>query len=122
MRGQGDDSPGNGGHHLRFGREVRGGAVGEIGSDGNADEGVQGVPDEIEGRNFVGKELDDKQDERGGNDRPGFDHVERGRKVKHVRPRQQAHGGNRGIDIQAGCKTGSGNQAGELFRGKHRDP
>ena len=46
------------------------GLKGEQRGDGDADECVQRVPDEIEGGNFVDEEIDAEENESGGDDAP----------------------------------------------------
>ena len=54
------------GQELVRGRELGGCLVGQQSGYGDADEGVQGVPEQIEGGDFVGEELDDEQGQAGG--------------------------------------------------------
>lgn len=70
--------------------ECRRGAPGEERGDRNTDEGMEGVPDEVEGRDFVGKELDGEEGDAGSNDPPIRDRMERVRQDKDVRMGQQA--------------------------------
>ena len=58
VRDCGDDGSCGGGEELHLWRELRGGFVGDQRGDGNADEGVGRVPDEIEARNLVGDEFE----------------------------------------------------------------
>jgi len=55
--GHGDGSAGERGGQLFKGREAGGGLKGEERGDGDADEGVECVPEEVKGGDFVGEEL-----------------------------------------------------------------
>ena len=75
LRGVGDGrdgGSGDGGEELHLGRELRGGLVGEQRGDGDADEGVGGVPDEVEGGDLVGEDFDGEE-EAGDGDDPGLE-------------------------------------------------
>ena len=55
MRERGDGGPGGGGQQLHLRRELRGGAIGQQRGHWHADEGVRGVPEEVQRRKDVYK-------------------------------------------------------------------
>ncbi len=68
------------GQELVLGGKLGGGLVGEKSGDGDADEGVEGVPDEVERGDFVGEEFDDEERGAGDDDRPALEQMESRRK------------------------------------------
>ena len=105
------------GQQLVLGRKLAGRAVGEESGDGDADESVQGVPDQVEGRDLVGEEFDDEQCGAGGDDGPSGEQLQSGRKRKMGEAGQEAEDGDRGVEIQAGGEA-DGDQQREEFGGR----
>ena len=70
MGDQGDARSQKSGQQLMFGRKLAGRPVGEQPSDGNADEGVESVPDQVKGGDLISKKLDSEERETGKNDWP----------------------------------------------------
>jgi hypothetical protein len=74
---------------------------------------VGGVPDEIEGRDFVGEDFDGKE-KAGYGDDPGVgERVEAGREGDPVKVREDAEGGHGGVDVEAGGKAGGDDECGD---------
>ncbi len=113
VRERGDGGTDGGGEKLHLRRELRGGLIGKQRRNGDADEGVGGVPDEVEGGNFVGEELDGE--EGGGDaDDPGVgEGVEAGREQDPVGVGEDAEGGDRGVDVEAGGEAGGDDESGD---------
>ena len=79
MGGEGYGGSEGGGQQLLRGGELAGGSVGEQCGGGNADEGVESAPDEVESGDFVGEEFDGEQECAGGDYGPGFQELQRRR-------------------------------------------
>ena len=69
---QGDGCSQQCGQQLVLRRKLAGRLVGEESGDGDADEGVQGVPDQVEGGDLVGEEFDDEERDAGGDYGPSW--------------------------------------------------
>src|ERR1019366_10613556 len=67
---EGDGRTGERADELHLGRKRGRRFKREQGGDGNSHESMQGVPDEVEGRNFVGEELDGEERETSTDDPP----------------------------------------------------
>jgi len=67
---------------LLGGSELRGGPVRDQGSDGDADEGVEGAPDQIEGGDLAGEEFDGEEGRAGGDYGPAFEEFQGWREWK----------------------------------------
>ena len=78
MGNEGDGGAQQRGQQLMLRGKLASRLVGEESRDGNADEGVQRVPDKIEGRNFVGEEFDDEERYAGGDDWPACQELQMG--------------------------------------------
>lgn len=103
----------DGGEELHLRAELRGGLVGEQRGYGHADEGVGGVPDEVEGGDLVGEDFDGEEDA-GDDDDPGIgERVQAGREGDPVEAREDAEGGDRGVDVEAGGKAGGDDERGD---------
>jgi len=105
------------GQELVLGGKLGGGLVGEESGDGDADESVQGVPDEVEGGDFVGEELDDEERGAGDDDRPSVEQLQSRRQREMAEAGQQAEDGDGGVEVQSGGES-DGGQQGEQFRGR----
>jgi len=106
-----DGGSGDGGEELHLGRELRGGLVGEQCGDGDADEGVGGIPDEVEGGDFVGEDFDGEEHARDDDDPGAGERVEAGRERDPIEAREDAEGG---------VKFTGGSSAVECLRGWYR--
>jgi len=73
--------------------------------DGHADEGVEGVPDEVEGRDFVSDEFNAEQRSAGRDHRPAFEDLQSGRKREMSEAGKQSQNSNGRIEVQAGCEA-----------------
>src|SRR5580704_3984233 len=93
------------GQELVFGRKLAGRLVGEQSGDGNADESVQGVPEQVEGGNLVGEEFDDKEHDARGDYRPGLEQVQAGGKWEMSEAGDEAEDGDGGVEIESGGET-----------------
>jgi len=63
---------------------------------------VEGVPEEIEGGDFVGEELQCEEDAGGADDPPVGEEMETGREGEQAGVRQQAESGHGGVDVEPG--------------------
>lgn len=108
MGGKRDGAAEKSGKKLRRGRKILRRAVGEQRSDGDADECVQRIPEEVEERNFVGEKFCGEQRSSYNDYWPGVEGVQRRRELKKSQMREQAEGRDRSIDVQPGSKTCSG--------------
>jgi len=91
-----------GGQELGLGRKLGGGLVSKQSGDGNADEGVQSVPDKVESRNLIGKELNEKKSLCGAYHPPIFQNVKVWRKREDAVVADEAQSRDGGVDIQSG--------------------
>ena len=108
-----DGGSADGGEELHLGRELRGGLVGEQRGYGHTDEGVGGVPDEIEGGDLVGEDFDGEE-EAGDGDDPGVgEGVQAGREGDPVESREDAEGGDGGVDVETGGEAGGDDERGD---------
>jgi hypothetical protein len=108
-----DGGTGGCGEELHLRGELVSGLIGEKCGDWDADERVGGVPDEIEGGDFVGEELD-REEEAGYGDDPWVgEGVKTGRKDDPMDASEDAEGGNGGIDVEAGGEAGSNDERGD---------
>ena len=99
-----------------FLRRSSGGTVSEDGGGRRPDERVDGVPDGIEKRNFVGEKLNDVQrDGDAEDDRMGYDGKGR-RQMNHAEALQQTESGDGGVEVQAGGEACAKSQAERLQR------
>ncbi|MCU1300067.1 MAG: hypothetical protein JWQ87_351 [Candidatus Sulfotelmatobacter sp.] len=78
MGGEGDGGSEKRGEELLGGSELRGGSVSQQRGDGNAHEGVESAPKEIEGGDFIGEEFDGEERCAGSDYRPSFEELESG--------------------------------------------
>ncbi len=114
---EGDGGSEKCGQQLVLGRKLGRGAVGEESGDRDADESVQGIPDEIEGGDFVGEEFEDEERGTGGNDGPGGEELQSGREREMSAAGEQAEDGDGGVEIQAGGESDGGEER-EEFGGR----
>ena len=113
-----DAGAGGGGEQLHAGREVVGGLVGDEGGDGDANEGVEGVPDEIEGGDLVDDELGGEE-QAGGDEDPGVrEGVEARGESDPVEAVEQAEGEDGGVDVEPGGEAGGDDEGSEIGRGE----
>ena len=73
--GEGDQASEKRGQQLFARSKLRGGAIGEQRGDRDADEGMEGAPDEVEGGDLVGEEFDGEQGCAGGDYGPGLEEL-----------------------------------------------
>jgi len=78
MGGQGDGCAEKRGQKLVLGRQLLRSLIGDESGDGDADESVKRVPEQIKGGNFVGEEFDREQDQSDGDDGPGLQQLQAG--------------------------------------------
>ena len=104
-------------HQLVRGRKLGGGLVGQQSGDWDADEGVEGVPEQVEGGDFVGEEFEGEEREAGDDDGPSGEQEQPGRKRHMAETGQQAEDGDGGVEIQSGGEADCGQQ-GEEFGGR----
>src|SRR5258708_1537247 len=121
MGGEGDGGSEKRGEELLGGRELRGSPGSEQGGDGNAHEGVEGAPKEIECGDFISGEFDGEERCAGGEYRPGFKELAGGREREVSKAGEEAEGSRRGVDIQSGGEGDRG-QEGEEFGERNLQP
>lgn len=109
----GDGGSGGGGEELHLRRELRGGLIGEERGYGDADEGMGGVPDEIEGGDLVGEDFDSEEDAGDGDDPGVGEGVEAGGEGDPVEVREEAEGGDGGVDVETGGEAGGYDERGD---------
>ncbi len=114
---EGDSASGKRGGKLLGGREGCRGLIREERGDRNADEGVERVPDEVEGGDLVGEELDGEEREAGGDDAPVGEQVEGRGQGDEVEVCQEAEGGHGGVDVEPGGEADR-DQQGDEFVGR----
>src|SRR5215467_16344865 len=90
VRSEGDGGTEQGGDQLHSGGELGASGVAKVGSHGHTNKCVQRIPDQIEGRNFVGKEFEREERGRGDNDPPGLEPMQCGRKLDDAEVRKQS--------------------------------
>jgi len=109
----GDGRSSNGDEELLLGRKVRAGGVGEQRGGGDADEGVEGVPDEVEAGDFVGQELAGEEEGADGDDPGVGEGAEFAGEDDPVQARHDAERANGGVDVEARGKADGDDQRGE---------
>src|SRR5258708_22451681 len=115
MGGQGNQRSEQGGRQLRSGGELLRRSPGHEAGQGYPYKGVQGVPDEIEGRNLVGKKLQSKERAGDNDNRPRFNEMQRRGKRQGVESSEKPEGEQGRVDVQAGGEAGADHN-GEDFR------
>ena len=114
---EGDAGAEQRGHQLVRGRKLGGGLVGQQSGDRDANEGVQSVPDQVEGWDLVSEEFEGEECEAGDDDGPSGEQ-EQARRKRHVAETgQKAQDGDGGVEIQSGGEADRGQQ-GKEFRGR----
>jgi hypothetical protein len=66
---------------------------------------MQGIPEQIESGNLVGKKLDGKKYAGGGNHPPTGDHVQACRQIKYAGVGEQSQGGDCRVYVESGGKA-----------------
>ncbi len=108
-----DGGPAESGEQFHLRRELRGGLVGEQRGDGHSNEGVRGIPDHIKRWNLIREDLDREEHARN-NDDPGVRQRMKARRQRDpIEARENAEGGHRRIDVQAGSKAGGDDERGD---------
>src|SRR5258708_32660345 len=115
MGGQGNQRSEQGGRQLRSGGELLRRSPGHEAGQGYPYKGVQGVPDEIEGRNLVGKKLQSKERAGDNDNRPRFNEMQRRGKRQGVESSEKPEGEQGRVEVQAGGEGGADHN-GEVFR------
>lgn len=100
-----------------FWGELAGRAVGEESGDGDANEGVERVPDEIEGWNLVSEEFDDEEGDAGADNDPALKRLQSSGKWQMTETGEQSQDGDSGVEVDACGKTNGGEER-EEFRGR----
>jgi hypothetical protein len=111
-------APPSGGEKLLARRKMGCGGIGQQSGDGHTHERVERIPDQVKGRNFVGKKFDDEQDSVGRDDPPVLQQMELSGERQQTRMRQQAQGSESRINIQASGKAGCNQQGHEFIGGE----
>jgi hypothetical protein len=111
---QGDGGSEGGGEELLGGSELASGSVGKERGDGDANKGVEGAPDQVEGGDFVGEEFDGEERCAGGDDWPGFEEFEGRREWDVSEAGQESEDGDCGVDVESCGEGDCGKQSEEL--------
>jgi len=111
---EGDGAARESGGKLFGGRERCSGLKSEERGEGDADESVERVPDEVEGGDLVDKETDAEEDESGGDDTPVGEEMKRGWQVEISGVGHEAERGHGGVDIEPGRETDGDHQGDDL--------
>ena len=116
--GEGDEAASDGCSELQLGGELGGGAEGDEGGHWDANEGVKGVPEEVEGGEFVCEEFDNEKGEGGGDDPPTGDEVEGRRESEEMGVSEDSESGNGGVDVEASGKADGNDEGGKFGAGE----
>lgn len=103
---------------LVFWGELAGCAIGEESGDGDANEGVECIPDEVEGRNLVGEEFNDEKDNAGSDDDPALERLQSNGKWKVPETGEESEDCDSGIEVEAGSEA-DGDEEGEELCGRN---
>jgi len=114
VRDECDGAAGESGGELLDRREAGSGLKGEERGDGDADESVERIPDEIESGDFVDEEVDAEENEGGGDDAPVGEEMERRGKVEISGVGEQAESGYCGVDVEPGREADGDHEGYEL--------
>jgi hypothetical protein len=117
--GEGDGSAERGGEYLHLRGELGAGLVGDKRGDRDADEGVEDIPEEIEGGELVGEELDEEEDGRDDEDPGVGEGTKTWRKLNEVGAVENAECEDGGVDVESGCEAGGDDQRGDAGWGEH---
>ena len=102
VRDGGDEASGDGDQQLLRGREVRAGGVGHQRGGGDADEGVQRVPEEVEAGDLVGEEFGQEEQAADADDPRIGQRTQRAGEFDPIEVRQDAQRADGGIDVETG--------------------
>ena len=80
------------------------------------------LPDEVEGGNLVGKELQPEEGERDADDPPGLKRVDSRRRCDHARACQKSQSRHSRIDVEPGSKAGARDHGDKLVGGEIHSP
>lgn len=108
-----DGGTGGGGEQLQLWRELRSGFVGEKSGYRYADEGVGGVPEEVECGNFVGEELDCEEKAGDGDDPRVGERVQTWREDDPMEVCEDAEGPDGSVDVEPGGEAGGDDECGD---------
>ena len=92
---------------LVFWRELAGGAVGQESGNGDSDEGMKSIPDQVEGGNLIREELDYEQRYACCDQRPALKELQSRRKREMGEAGQESQDSQRRVKIQAGGEADS---------------
>lgn len=118
---QRDGGSEGGGEDLHLGRELRTGVIRDESGDGNADEGVEGVPEEVEAGDLVGDELGQEHGGAGGEDPGMAERVETWGQRHPMGAGQEAECQDGGVEVEPGSEAGCGDQRNDIGRAEAHD-
>ncbi len=93
--------------------------VGDERCDRDSDEGVEEIPEEVEGGDLVGEEFDGEEDSAGDDDPGVAEGVEAGWELDDLRAGEEAEGEDGGVDVDSGGEAGGYDQRGDVGWGEH---
>jgi len=105
VRSERDASSEKCGGPAPFGWRSSGGAVGEDSRSWWTDERVDGVPDGVEKRNFVGEKFEDVERDGDAENDGMSHHCQCRRQVNHAKALQEAESSDGGVKVEAGGKA-----------------
>jgi len=114
---EGDGCTEKGGNELFLRRQRGGGTPRDESGDRYADEGMERVPDEIEGRDFVGEEFDCEECGAGSDYPPAGEEMKLVRQDEDATMSQQAEGGQSRVHIEAGSEGNGDDERDEFLAG-----
>ena len=116
--GDGSNDCSEAGHQqLHLGGEMGACGVGEDRGDGDADEGMESVPDEIEARDLVCEELAGEEDGADRDDPGVLEGFKSGRKRDPVQAGENSEGKDCAVEVQAGGEADCDDRSGDGTRG-----
>src|SRR5207302_4235666 len=116
MGDEGDESSDECCEQLMLWRELAGGAVGQESGHGDSDEGVKGIPDQIESGDLVGEELDREQCGASRNYGPALQYLQTRGKRKMAEACQKSQNTYGGVEVQAGSEADGDKKREQLSR------
>src|ERR1700687_3264259 len=118
LRRQGDRPARQRRQQLLFWRKLRRRAIGDQGRHRNSNKCVQGIPEQIESRDFVSEQLNRKKHAGGRNYPPTGKQMQPGRQVEQAGVGQKSECGHRGIHVETGREAYRHDQTDEFGAAK----
>lgn len=96
----------DGGEDLHLRRELRAGMIGQESGEWDSDESVDGIPNEVEARDFVGHELNGEQGSAGDEDPEMSERLQAWWKACEMKSSENSQGKYGGVNVQSASETG----------------